>query len=89
MDDLCPICGSEMIDMSNIPFPHLDCPKCGSIEVGSLFDVDILEKHGSKVVMKRSVESVILDCVCECCGHKWSVCCLFKDGKLIGYKRRL
>ena len=80
MDDLCPICGSKMIDMSNIPFPHLDCPKCGSGVVGSLIDADVFEKRGSKLVVKRGVECVTLDCVCEDCGHTWSVYCSYKDG---------
>ena len=88
MDDLCPICGSKMVDMSNIPFPHVMCPKCSSHSVGCLFDADILEKHGSKLVLKRYTEFVTFDYVCEDCGHKWTVYYSIKDGvfKVVGSK---
>jgi len=80
LSELCPICGSKMVDMSNIPFPHVTCPQCSSHSVGFYFDADILEKCGSKLVVKHGVECVTLDCVCEDCGHTWSVYCSYKDG---------
>ena len=87
-DDSCPICGSKMVDMSNIPFPHVTCPKCGCPSVTSAFDAGILEKRGSKFALKRDAKSVTVDYVCEACGHKWTVFYSIKDGvfKVVGSK---
>ena len=65
------------------------CPKCGSWSVVGSCDADVIfEKRGSSVVRKRGVKFVVVDWVCELCGHKWSSrICLskirFRHGKRV------
>lgn len=57
----CPVCKGKMVDFPHVPSPLDDivCPKCGSNEVCFL--------------IPPSLGSVVVNCICEVCSHKWSV----------------
>ena len=54
----CPYCKGKMVDLPELPFDNVACPKCNYRGVDGL--------------MSRSGESAEMDWTCERCGHKWS-----------------
>jgi hypothetical protein len=61
-EDECSICGKPLVKIRYVP-SALDgikaCPKCNSCDIGFL--------------IPKSLGSCVVDCLCDACGHVWSV----------------
>lgn len=61
-EDKCSCCGEPLVKLRHVPSALDDiktCPKCGSHRIGFLIPL--------------SLGSCVVDCLCDACGHKWSV----------------